>query len=143
MNLLFIGTNFIRKDSIYEYLKFCTNKYNLSKHIEFNTSFKSAIFNEEKGIWETIVEKNGSQYTLEASIIISAVCQLNRPSIPRISGIENFKNPIIHTAAWDHDYNFKDKNIALIGQVQVRCRLYNYKIAKKLTIFKELPMGYR
>ena len=130
-----------KRDSIYEYLKFCTNKYNLSKHIEFNTSVKSAVFNEEKGIWETIVEKNGSQYTLEASIIISAVGQLNRPSIPRISGIENFKNPIIHTAAWDHDYNFKDKNIALIGtgasSMQVAPELA--KIAKKLTIFQRTP----
>ena len=55
-----------KRDSVYEYLKFCTNKYNLSKHIEFNTSVKSAVFNEEKGVWETIVEKNGSEYNLES-----------------------------------------------------------------------------
>ena len=114
LSLLFHWNEFYSKrDSIYEYLKFCTNKYNLSKYIEFNTSVKSAVFNEEKGVWETIVEKNGSEYNLKSSIIISAVGQLNRPSIHENIHIENFRNPIIHTAAWDHDYNFKDKKYSL------------------------------
>ena len=130
-----------KRDSIYEYLQFCVNKYGLNDHIKFNTSVEKCSFNEEKGIWESVVIKNSKKDIIKSSIVISAVGQLNRPAIPKISGIENFKNPIIHTGAWNHKYDFKYKNISLIGtgasSMQVAPELA--KIAKKLTIFQRTP----
>ena len=130
-----------KRDSIYEYLKSCVKKYKLSEYIELNTSVEESRFNEKRSNWQTSVIKNGKQYILESSIIISAVGQLNRPSVPKIKGIERYKNPIIHTGAWDQGYNFEGKNISLIGtgasSMQVAPELA--KIAKKLTIFQRTP----
>ena len=130
-----------KRDSIYKYLKSCVHKYGLSKYIDLNTSVENSCFNENKKIWETTIIKDGKKDIINSSIIISAVGQLNRPSLPDIKGIHEYQNAIIHTGAWDHKYNFNNKNIALIGtgasSMQVAPELA--KIAKKLTIFQRTP----
>ncbi len=130
-----------KRDSIYEYLKSCVDKYALSKHIELNTHVRKIFFNQKNNIWETHILKNNKSQLLKSSIVISAVGQLNNPALPKIKGIESFENEIIHTGSWDHNYEFKNKNIALIGtgasSMQVAPELA--KIAKKLTIFQRTP----
>ena len=130
-----------KRDAIYKYLKSCVEKYDLSKYIRLNTTVEKCIYDEKNNRWETTIINNGNKEKLQSSIIISAVGQLNRPSLPDIHGINDFKKPIIHTGAWDHKYNFNNKNVSLIGtgasSMQVAPELA--KVAKKLTVFQRTP----
>ena len=130
-----------KRDSIYKYLKHCVNKYNLKDHIKFNTTVESIKYDEKLNKWKTCIKYDDKKSILESNIVISAVGQLNKPSLPDIKGIENFNNPIIHTAKWDKNYNFNNKNIALIGTgasgMQVAPELA--KMTENLTIFQRTP----
>ena len=130
-----------KRDAILEYLKKCVNKYNLSDHIKLNTTVESTIFDEDTKSWNTSVICNNNKSILNSNIVISAVGQLNKPSVPDINGIDEFNGPIIHTGAWDSSFNYKDKNIALIGTgasgMQVAPEIA--KEAKSLTIFQRTP----
>ena len=130
-----------KRDAILEYLKKCVKKYNLSDHIKLNTTVESTVFDEDTKSWNTSVICNNNKSILTSNIVISAVGQLNKPSIPDINGIDEFHGPIIHTGAWDSSFNYKDKNIALIGTgasgMQVAPEIA--KEAKSLTIFQRTP----
>ena len=130
-----------KRDAIYKYLKDCVKKYDLARFIRFNTKVESTIYDDDAKCWVTSVTHNGKTSVLKSNIVISAVGQLNKPAMPDITGIDKYKKPIIHTAAWDHKYNYKDKNIALIGTgasgMQVAPELA--KIAKNLIIFQRTP----
>ena len=130
-----------KRDAILEYLKKCVNKYNLSDHIKLNTTVESTVFDEDTKSWNTSVICNNNKSILTSNIVISAVGQLNKPSVPDINGIDEFNGPIIHTGAWDSSFNYKDKNIALIGTgasgMQVAPEIA--KEAKSLTIFQRTP----
>jgi 4-hydroxyacetophenone monooxygenase len=130
-----------KRDAILEYLKKCVNKYNLSDHIKLNTTVESTVFDEDTKSWNTSVICNNNKSILNSNIVISAVGQLNKPSVPDINGIDEFNGPIIHTGAWDSSFNYKDKNIALIGTgasgMQVAPEIA--KEAKSLTIFQRTP----
>ena len=130
-----------KRDAILEYLKKCVKKYNLSDHIKLNTTVESTVFDEDTKSWNTSVICNNNKSILTSNIVISAVGQLNKPSVPDINGIDEFNGPIIHTGAWDSSFNYKDKNIALIGTgasgMQVAPEIA--KEAKSLTIFQRTP----
>ena len=130
-----------KRDSIYKYLQNCVNKFDLTKHIKFNTTVESIKYDESLKIWKSAIINKGNKTILESNIVISAVGQLNKPSFPDISGIEAFNKPLIHTAKWEKNYNFKNKVIALIGTgasgMQVAPELA--KITKKLLIFQRTP----
>ena len=130
-----------KRDAILEYLKKCVKKYNLSDHIKLNTTVESTVFDEDTKSWNTSVICNNNKSILNSNIVISAVGQLNKPSVPDINGIDEFNGPIIHTGAWDSSFNYKDKNIALIGTgasgMQVGPEIA--KEAKSLTIFQRTP----
>ena len=48
-------------------------------------------------------------------MLISAVGQLSRPSIPDLPGIGTFEGPAFHSAEWDHSADLKGKRIAVLG----------------------------
>ena len=130
-----------KRDSIYQYLLNCEKKYNLKTNIKFNTSVESMKFNEKQSKWVLCTRSKNEEKTYVANIVISAVGQLNRGLIPNIKGIDNFSGHIIHTASWDHAYDYNNKNLAVIGTgasaMQAAPELA--KCAKKLTIFQRTP----
>ena len=58
---------------------------------------------------------DGSEESVEANAVISAVGQLNRPSFPPIEGRETFDGPSFHSAQWDHSVDLHGKRVAVIG----------------------------
>ncbi|MFW1838057.1 flavin-containing monooxygenase [Acinetobacter gyllenbergii] len=97
---------------IHQYLKHCTDKYQLYPHIQFNTEIVSADFEATQGVWH-IQTRTGEKF--EAEFLIAAVGQLNRPAYPKIKGLDRFKGKSFHSARWDHDYDLNNKRVAVIG----------------------------
>ncbi len=51
----------------------------------------------------------------DADAVILATGLLHQPAFPRISGADGFAGHQFHSARWDHDYDLRDKRVAVIG----------------------------
>lgn len=108
--------HFSKQGEILDYIRETAEKFDLRKYVRFGFEVTRADFDENTNTWtiETVDAQGGADQ-IKASILITAVGQLNRPSIPSIDGLEFFKGPKFHTARWDHDVDLKDKRVAMIG----------------------------
>ena len=107
---------FSKREALWQYFERCADKYGLRRHIRFKTEVTAARFDEARRIWAVEARKaDGTVETVEANALISAVGQLNRPAVPKIDGLENFKGPAFHTGKWDHSVDLRGKKVAMIG----------------------------
>ena len=97
---------------IEEYLNHCADKYDVRRHIRFNTEVTDARFDEATGLWH-VCTADGEERT--ANVLVSGVGQLNRPAYPNIPGLDDFKGIKFHSARWDHTQDLAGKRIAVIG----------------------------
>jgi 4-hydroxyacetophenone monooxygenase len=108
---------FSHQQSILAYLQDCVTRFGLRPSIRFNSEVTDAAYDEERNLWHvTTRDADGKTSRLESRIVISAVGQLNRPSIPAIPGLEDFAGTAVHTATWPADgIDLKRKRVVLIG----------------------------
>jgi cation diffusion facilitator CzcD-associated flavoprotein CzcO len=97
---------------ILEYTKHCITKYGLEKYVRLNTEVTGGSFDEISGMW-TLNLKDGD--TLTSNIVINALGPLNRPQIPNIPGLADFKGRVFHSSEWDHTFDYKGKKVAVVG----------------------------
>lgn len=115
---------FSQRDAIQAYLEHCADKYNVRKHIRFNTEVSSVVFDEATQTWaiqatnktsKQTIDKAESVEHIQANAVICAVGQLNRPAIPKLPGLEQYQGQVIHTAQWPDQLDLTGKKVALIG----------------------------
>ncbi|MBQ0831930.1 NAD(P)/FAD-dependent oxidoreductase [Marinobacter sp.] len=94
------------------YMEHCVEKYGLGNQIRFNCEVAEAMFDDAENHW-TLRLTNGE--TLAAQVVITATGQLNQPAWPSIEGMNDFEGAFFHSARWDHDYDLKNKRVAVIG----------------------------
>lgn len=94
------------------YIKHCIAKYKLAPHAKVNSAVQSAVFNEQEGLW-TVTTVKGEQF--KTRIFVTGAGALNDPAYPTIKGLETFEGKKFHSALWDHSYDLKGKNVAVIG----------------------------
>ncbi len=108
--------HFSPRAELWAYLERCADKYAIRPHIRFNTEVLTADYNEASRRWVLrIRDADGAERTLDARYVITAVGQLNRPSIPAIPGLDDFAGPAFHTARWDASQPVAGKRVAMIG----------------------------
>ncbi len=100
------------QSEILEYMESCARKYDLARHIRFNTEIAGARWDADENVWRL---KTAAGETIVADVLVSGVGQLNRPSIPKIEGLENFKGVSFHSARWRHDVDLNGRDVAVIG----------------------------
>lgn len=95
------------------YLNFMADKFSLKPHIRFNSRVKSAIYNEDKTLWEIETEDG---HKVSSRFFISAVGILSATHMPNIEGINKFKGESFHTSRWPHKkVDFAGKRVGVIG----------------------------
>jgi 4-hydroxyacetophenone monooxygenase len=105
-----------RRDDLQRYFERCADKYGVRRHIRFDTEVVSARYDEDAAAWRVRLRPSaGTEYELEANVVISGVGQLNRPKIPGLLGLETFEGPAFHSARWEHDHDFTGKRVAVVG----------------------------
>ena len=126
------------------YLLHCVDKYDLRRHMQFNTEVSEAVFDEQQGLWTLKTndsKKPNDGETITARAVISCVGGLVDPALPDIKGINDFKGKVFHTARWDHDFDLKGKKVAVIGTgcsaVQVVPQIAPE--VENLTVFQRTP----
>jgi 4-hydroxyacetophenone monooxygenase len=108
--------HFSKRQELWNYLERCADDYKLRPRIRFNTEVVAAKYDEEAALWRiTANDPDGKPYELAANALITAVGQLNRPSIPEIPGMADFAGPAFHTARWDQSQDLTGKRVAMIG----------------------------
>lgn len=103
---------FAPQREIFAYQQHCARKYDVYRHMRFNTEVAKASFDEAQGVWAITLTNDE---TIFARILITATGQLNQPAYPKMPGIHDFKGAHFHSARWDHSVDLKGKTVAVIG----------------------------
>lgn len=108
--------HFSKRDQLWAYLEGLADRYDIRRHIRFETEVTDARWDNTKAVWRvTIRTASGQAVTRCANVLISAVGQLNRPLIPPIPGLDSFAGPAFHTARWDATQDLTGKRVGMIG----------------------------
>ena len=131
-----------------EYCHVIAEKYELHENAILQTEVTSTEWDEEIGKW--LVSTN-RQDRLKAKYVVHSNGPLNRPKLPAITGINDYKGHTFHTSRWDYNYtggssngdleNLKDKRVAIIGTgaTAVQCVPHLGAAAKELYVFQRTP----
>lgn len=103
---------FAKQEEILAYTKQIISKYQLESKARKNVSIAKIVFNQGTSSWQ-IKLINGE--TLQSKFVISATGGLSQASIPKIEGLESFKGTHFHSSKWNHDFDFRNKSVAVIG----------------------------
>jgi cation diffusion facilitator CzcD-associated flavoprotein CzcO len=100
------------QSEIADYMNACADKYELKKHCHFNEEVSLAVFSDQTHRWIVTTQ---SGLVIDTRVLISGTGGLSRPSIANISGLENFTGKVFHSSRWDHEYDLRNKKVAVIG----------------------------
>ena len=103
------------QEEIREYLERCADKYDVRRHVRFNTRAVSADWDEAAGLWRCLLDGPEGQRELTARFLVAGVGGLHVPASPSFPGIERFDGEVFHSAAWNHDFDLGGKRVAAIG----------------------------
>jgi len=124
------------------------DKYELRKNALFSTAVTAMVWDEAAKKWEITTDR-GDRF--RAKYVVMANGPLNRPKLPGIKGIHDFKGHTFHTCRWDYDYTggdttgglvgLQDKRVGIIGTgaTSVQCIPHLAKWAKELYVFQRTP----
>jgi len=118
------------------YLNYVADKFDLRKHIRFNSHVVSAVFDESEGLWQIALE-DGHQ--ARAQFFITAVGSLSAYYVPDFEGIDSFQGAWCHTGRWPAEgMDLAGKRVGVIGTGATGVQLIT-EIAKEvghLTVFQ-------
>jgi cation diffusion facilitator CzcD-associated flavoprotein CzcO len=123
---------------IQKYIKNCADKFDVTRFISHGLKVVRLVLNERSGIW-TVHLDDGSE--LSARHIINGMGGLHKPSIPDFKGLKKFKGPTMHSAEWNHDVDFKDKKVAMIGSAASAIQIIPElaKICDRVDVYQRTP----
>ena len=131
-----------------EYCHVITKTFGLHERALMQTMVTSTDWDEETGRWLVSTDR---QDRLQARYVVHSNGPLNRPKLPAIRGINQFKGHTFHTSRWDYAYTggdshggldrLHDKRVAVIGTgaTSVQCVPHLGAAAKQLYIFQRTP----
>ncbi len=97
---------------ICRHLEDLATRFGIRRHIRFNHEVSGLAFNEDAGIW-TATTKDRKRF--RARTVLLASGPLSDVRFPDIRGLDSYRGHKIHSARWDHDYDFAGKRVAVIG----------------------------
>lgn len=114
------------------------DEFGVRKHIRFNTELTGLTFDEDTGVWTANTDQ---RKTFRARTVVLASGPLPDHKLPDIRGIDTYRGTVIHSARWDHDYDFTGKRVGVIGTgasaVQIVPELV--KQAEFVKVFQRTP----
>jgi 4-hydroxyacetophenone monooxygenase len=97
------------------YFDWVADTFELRDDIVFDTEVRALTWDEAASEWEVEVEGPEGRRTLRSSAVVTAVGFLNRPKIPEIEGMADFRGPSWHTSRWPDDADVAGKRVAVVG----------------------------
>jgi 4-hydroxyacetophenone monooxygenase len=97
------------------YFEWVADTFELRDDIVFDTEVRALTWDEAASEWEVEVDGPEGRRTLRSNAVVTAVGFLNRPKIPEIEGMADFRGPSWHTSRWPEDADVAGKRVAVIG----------------------------
>jgi cation diffusion facilitator CzcD-associated flavoprotein CzcO len=133
---------------IFEHSRAIARHYDLYDDALFQTGIEQLRWDEPSGRWIVKTDR-GDEFRTQ--FIAMANGPLNRPKLPGIPGINEFKGYTFHTSRWDYEYTggdamgnlhkLRDKVVGIIGTgaTAVQCIPHLGESAKHLYVFQRTP----
>ncbi|MEL7028749.1 MAG: NAD(P)/FAD-dependent oxidoreductase, partial [Pseudomonadota bacterium] len=137
-----------RGSEIWAYTRKLADRFDLYKGACFQTAVTGLQWDDDGGHWIVSTDR-GDRMT--AKFVAMANGPLNKPKLPGIPGINEFKGHTFHTSRWDYDYTggdetgnlerLADKRVGVIGTgaTGVQCIPVLGEWAKHLYVFQRTP----
>lgn len=113
-------------------------RFDICRRIRFGHDVSGLSFDEHTGVW-TATTMAGKHF--RARTVVLASGPLSDAGFPDIRGLDSYRGHKIHSARWDHDYDFAGKRVAVIGTgagvVQIVPELV--KQAEFVKVFQRTP----
>ncbi len=133
---------------IYEHSQRIAKTYNLYDNAIFQTKVTELRWLEDEARWFISTDRDDA---IRAKYVVHSTGPLNRPKLPAIPGIEDYKGHTFHTSRWDYEYtggdhsggltNLADKRVAVIGTGATTIQAVPFvgKHAKEMFVFQRTP----
>ena len=125
-------------DEICRHIEDMAAKFEADRRIQFGVEVNGLDFDEAVGVW-TLKVKGHKRF--QARTVVMASGPLPDHKWPEIRGLDAYQGKKIHSARWDHDYDFGGKRVAVIGTgasaVQIVPELV--KRAEFVKVFQRTP----
>ena len=97
---------------IRQHIEDMVDRFDLRRRIQFGVEVTGLEFDEAEGTWTV---KTSGRKRFHARSVVLASGPLSDHRWPEIRGLDSYEGHKIHSAAWDHDYDFTGKRVAVIG----------------------------
>ena len=118
------------------YLNYVADKFDLRRHIRFNSRVASCVYDEDANRWELTMDDG---HKARGQFLITAVGLLSAHYVPDFEGIHDFKGPWFHTGRWPKEgIDLAGKRVGVVGTGATAVQLIT-EIAKEvghLTVFQ-------
>jgi 4-hydroxyacetophenone monooxygenase len=135
------STYFAPQPDVEHYLADFAEREQLLPRIRLSTRVTGATYDEALRKWAVTSRHGEDEATEFFSAVISAVGQLNRPKLPPVSGLEDFRGQAFHSARWPGDLDVAGKKVAVVGTGASAMQLVPAvaEQAAQVTIFQRSP----
>jgi 4-hydroxyacetophenone monooxygenase len=133
---------FVLRDELHDYFEDVADRFEVRRHIRFNTDVIAAVYNSATQCWDVRIRNaDGSEETRTANVLISAAGIFNPPAFPDIPGLDSFAGRMWHSAEWPADGSVEGKRVLMIGNgasaMQIGPEIQHQ--VESLTIFQRAP----
>jgi 4-hydroxyacetophenone monooxygenase len=105
-----------KRDEMLDYFGAFADDLNLRPSIRFGTEVLALDWDEVSQRWNVRCRTaDGTEETLTANVVVSAMGIFAEPKMPEIEGLDSFAGPIFHSARWPLDLDVTGKRVAVVG----------------------------
>ncbi|GII96839.1 flavin-containing monooxygenase [Sinosporangium siamense] len=109
------STYFGKRDEVLDYLQDFATDLDIRHLIRFGHEVHRFEWSEERGTWTVSYRTSQGAGSEEFGFVVSAVGQLNVPSVPDFPGVDGFSGQVFHSARWPGGVDLTGKRVAVVG----------------------------
>ena len=98
------------------YANHVADRFGLRDGIALNTRVGALVWDEASSTWQVTSQRGGLEEHRQARFVVMASGPLSSPNTPAFKGLDTFKGPVYHTAAWPKTpVDFTGQRVAVVG----------------------------
>lgn len=128
---------------IQKYFEDFADRHGSRKYMKLNSRVVECKWDKNDAIWHITVQdtQSGQSWQDWAHCVVNGTGILNTWKWPEVDGLHDFEGPLMHSAAWNHDVDFDNKTVGVIGtgstSVQIVPQLQQF--CKEVQVYMRSP----
>ncbi|MGF6554274.1 cation diffusion facilitator CzcD-associated flavoprotein CzcO [Pseudomonas sp. S30_BP2TU TE3576] len=103
---------FAEQAELHRYTRHVVEHFGLRDKVELGANVEHIEWDDTNKHWTVYTAGKG---TFCAQFLINATGPLSQPVVPHFDGLERFQGKTFHTNNWDHNYDYRQKRVAIVG----------------------------